>query len=38
MARMMDPKFRSRNLALPSREAESNLSVGVRISYRDEAK
>jgi hypothetical protein len=34
MARMEDPSFR--RLALPSREPESNLPVGVRISYRDD--
>ncbi len=35
MAQMEDPSFRG--LTLPSREPESNLPVGVRISYRDEA-
>ncbi len=35
MARMEDPSFR--RLALPSREPDLNLPMGVRISYRDEA-
>jgi hypothetical protein len=37
MARMEDPNFWSRKFALPSREPESNLPMGVCVSYRDDA-